>query len=150
MLSAVANVLAPGRAAAFDKASKDFHRAMGEGRGEAVAAAQALRGEARALSDALAGRGYDNNDAFTVVARIATAATSDRFTDYAGSAQAVMAIDTLLNALVREGRITEGAAAGIRGNINRAYSAVASPQGYNPPRFRAALGEAARAIGALR
>ena len=149
MLSAVARTLAPGRASAFDAASKDFHRAMGEGRGEAVAAAQRLRGEATALSDALAGRPYSSNDAFAVVRMIADATTTPRFTDYAGSAQAVMAVDTLLNALVRDGRITEGAAAGIRANINRAYAAVRSPEAYQPAQFRAALGQATRSIGAL-
>ncbi|WP_271438163.1 multiheme c-type cytochrome [Pontixanthobacter luteolus] len=150
MLSAVSRALAPGRAAAFDGASKDFHRAMGQGRTEAVAAAQRLRGEAAALSDSLAARGYSGSDAFTVVQKITDTATSPRFTDYAGSAQAVMAVDTLLNAMVREGRVTMGAAAGIRANINRAYAAVRSPQGYNPAQFRSALGQAARAIGALR
>ncbi len=61
-----------------------------------------------------------------------------------------MAVDTLLNSLVRQGRITLGAAAGIRANINRAYAAVKSPNTYNPGAFRAALGEAARSIEALR
>ena len=150
MLSAVSRALAPGRAAAFDKASKDFHRAMGKGRGAAVQAAQALRGEAAALSDSLARRGYSGNDAFTVVQAIADRTTSPRFTDYTGSAQAVMAVDTLLNAMVRDGRITAGAAAGIRANINRAYAAVRNPNSYKPAEFRAALGQATRAIGALR
>ena len=107
-----------------------------------------LRDTAAALSDALAGGG--GGDAFAVIAAIADRPTSPRFTDYAGSAQAVMAVDTLLNALVREGRITVGAAAGIRADINRAYDAVRSPEGYNPVRFRAALGQAAGAIGTLR
>ena len=88
-------------------------------------------------------------DAFAVIAAIADRAISPRFTDYAGSAQAVMAVDTLLNALVREGRVTVGAAAGIRADINRAYEAVRSPEGYSPVRFRAALGQAAGAIGTL-
>ena len=61
-----------------------------------------------------------------------------------------MAIDTLLNALVREGRVTVGAAAGIRANINRAYAAVASPVDYSPAQFRAALGQAVRSIEVLR
>ena len=61
-----------------------------------------------------------------------------------------MAVDTLLNALVREGPITVGAAAGIRADINRAYAAVQSPAGYNPAEFRTALGKAAGSIEALR
>ena len=148
MLSAVSRVLAPGQAEAFEAASRDFHRAMGAGRAEAAQAAQRLRGAAANLSDALAGA--SGGDAFAVVAAIAGRATSPRFTDYAGSTQAVMAVDTLLNALVREGRVTVGAAAGIRADINRAYEAVRAPDSYNPVRFRAALGQAAAAIGSLR
>lgn len=148
MLSAVSRVLAPDEAANFDAAVRAFHAAMGEGRARAEAAAARLESAAAALSGALAsGAG---GDAFMVIAAIADRTTSPRFTDYAGSAQAVMAVDTLLNALVREGRVTVGAAAGIRADINRAYEAVRSPESYNPVRFRAALGQAAGAIGMLR
>lgn len=148
MLSAVSRVLAPGQAANFDAAARAFHAAMGEDRARAVAAATRLESAAAALSSALSGG--VGGDAFTVIAAIADRTTSPRFTDYAGSAQAVMAVDTLLNALVREGRVTVGAAAGIRADINRAYEAVRSPESYNPVRFRAALGQAAGAIGTLR
>jgi hypothetical protein len=150
MLSATARVLAPGQAAAFDTAAAGFHRAMNQGRSETVAAAQRLEAAAAALSTALDARTYGSNEAFQVVAAIADRTTSPRFTDYAGSAQAVMAVDTLLNALVREGRVTVGAAAGIRAAINRAYAAVDSPETYKPAAFRAALGQAARSIEALR
>ncbi|MBO9518445.1 MAG: hypothetical protein J7493_10285 [Porphyrobacter sp.] len=148
MLSAVARVLAPGQADSFEAASRDFHRAMGDGRQEAAGAAVKLSGAAGALSDALARSG--GADAFQIIAATADRTTSPRFTDYAGSSQAVMAVDTLLNALVRQGRITVGAAAGIRADINSAYEAVRSPESYNPVRFRAALGQAAGAIGKLR
>lgn len=150
LLGAVARTLAPSAGAGFDEASRAFHRAMGQGRGAAQEAAVALRGSAASLSDALAARGYSGNDAFAVVEAVAAKATSDRFTDYAGSVQAVMALDTLLNALVREGRITVGAAAGIRADINRAYAAVDAPNSYRPAEFRGALGAAANAIGRLR
>ncbi|MBD3728250.1 MAG: hypothetical protein IE933_00940 [Sphingomonadales bacterium] len=150
MLSAVGRVLAPAQAAGFDQASMDFHRSMASGRADAAAAAGRLGDRAQALSGALAARSYGGNDAFTVIAAIAAKATNARFTDYTGSAQAVMAVDTLLNALVRDGRVTTGAAAGIRADINRAYAAVRSPQAYRPAEFRAALGRAAAAIEALR
>ncbi|MDE8651660.1 multiheme c-type cytochrome [Novosphingobium sp. H3SJ31-1] len=150
MLSAVASVLAPGPGARFDAAARQFHAAMAEGRPQAVAAAQQLGAAADALSDAIAARGYGGDAAFQVVAAIAGKAIAPRFTDYAGSAQAVMAVDTLLNAMVREDRVTLGAAAGIRASINRAYAAVGSPERYDPATFRAALGNAARGIAALR
>ena len=150
MLSAVAGALVPGEAAAFQTASRDFHKAMGTGPVEARAAAQALSARASVLSDALAGRAYADADAFKVIAIIAGEATAPRFTDYAGSVQAVMAVDTLLNALVREGRVTQGAAAGIRGDIARAYKAVEEPNAYRPADFRTALKSATGAIGRLK
>lgn len=149
-LSAVARVLAPEHAERFLAASKDFHRAMGEDYNHAREASVILHGHAFNLSNALASREFAGSDAFSVIAAISDRATSARFTDYAGSVQAVMAVDTLLNAMVRDGRVTVGAAAGIRANINRAYAAVAEPNSYRPQSFRSALGEAARAIGALR
>ena len=150
MLSAVSRVLAPGQAARFDAAAQAFHRAMAGGRGEAVAAAGRLATSAGALSSALATGGRGPDTAFAVIAAISSQATAPRFTDYTGSVQAVMAVDTLLNALVRQGRVTVGAAAGIRADINRAYGAVKEPNAYRPAEFRAALGSAARAVGSLR
>ena len=150
MLSAVAGALAPAQADRFRSASREFHRAMGRDLGSAREAAATLNRSAGALSNALAARAYGSADAFNVISIIAARATSNRFTDYAGAVQAVMAIDTLLNALVREGRITVGAAAGIRANINRAYGAVAEPNSYNPVQFRRAIRSAAGAIGSLK
>lgn len=150
MLSAVARVLAPGQASAFERASRDFHAAMGVGRAQSVTAAGRLNAAAGALSRAIVRGGYSSDTAFTVIGTIAGSAISSRFTDYAGSVQAVMAVDTLLNALVRQGRITVGAAASIRAHVNRAYAAVKSPNEYDPASFRASLGEAARNIEVLR
>ncbi|HKT85525.1 MAG TPA: multiheme c-type cytochrome [Novosphingobium sp.] len=150
MLSAVAGILAPGQAARYDAAARAFHAAMAQGRPQAVEAAKALTAAAGDLSDALASRSYSGDTAFQVISAIAGKAITPRLTDYTGSAQAVMAIDTLLNALVREGRVTVGAAAGIRAQINRAYAAVAGPEKYEPGTFRAALGNAAHSIEALR
>jgi len=149
MLDAVAQVLVPGRADAFRSASRNFHDAMDTSRADAQRAAVALREQAQALSGALAARRSGGDDAFRVIAQIGSRATAPRFTDYAGSVQAVMAVDTLLNAMVRDGRVTLGAAAGIRADLNRAYSAVRSPESYRPATFRNALGNAVRAIGRL-
>ena len=152
MLSAVAQVLAPAQGAAFDAAAKGFHASMagGKGRAEVVAAAAKLNAAAASLAGAMQREPTNGDTAFRVVAAIAGRTISPRFTDYTGSSQAVMAVDTLLNAMVKGGRVTVGAAAGIRANIDRAYTAVATPASYNPAAFRAALGQAAAAIGALR
>ena len=150
MLSAVAKVLAPGQAASFDSASRNFHAAMASGRGDAVAASARLEASAAALGRVMAQGAYSSDTAFAVIESIGGRAISPRFTDYEGSVQAVMAVDTLLNALVKQNRITIGAAAGIRANVNRAYASVNNPNAYSPANFRSALGQAVRSIGALR
>lgn len=148
MLSAVAGALVPGQAASFRASSREFHRAMGGG--NARAAAQTMAQRARALSNALSQRAYTDVDAFRVIEIIGGRATRPRFTDYSGAVQSVMAIDTLLNGLVTNGRVTPGAAAGIRANINRAYAAVEEPNAFKPADFRTALASATTAIRRLR
>jgi hypothetical protein len=81
---------------------------------------------------------------------IASDAVSERFTDYEGGVQSVMAIDTLLNGLVNQGMVSGGAANGLRVQINQAYSAVRDPNGFQPIAFRRALGGAIRSIRSLR
>jgi hypothetical protein len=151
MLSAVAKALVPGEAEGFLEASRGFHAAMGKGTADqARAAARTLSAKAGTLSSALSQRAYVDADAFRVIDMIAGRTTAERFTDYSGSVQAVMAIDTLLNSLVREGRVTVAAAAGIRSSINQAYQAVEEPNAYRPGEFRTALASAAAAIARLR
>ena len=149
MLSAAARVAAPGLAGRFDADSRAFHAAMARDRSAAVAAAGKLAESARALADGFAAAGMQSDMAFAIVREIAGSAIAPRFTDYEGSVQAVMAIDTLLNSLVKSGRVTVGAAAGIRADVNRAYAAVKEPNSYRPGDFRSALGSVARSIGAL-
>ncbi len=149
LLSAAARVAAPGLAGRFDADSRAFHAAIARDRPAAIAAAGKLAQSARALADGFAAGGMQGGMAFAIVREIAGSAISPRFTDYEGSVQAVMAVDTLLNSLVKSGRVTIGAAAGIRADINRAYAAVKEPNGYRPGDFRSALGSAARSIGAL-
>ena len=85
MLSAVAGALVPGQAENFQNASRNFHRAMGEGSpGAAREAAGLLSQRARALSNALSQRAYVDADAFRVIEIIGGNATRARFTDYSG------------------------------------------------------------------
>jgi hypothetical protein len=149
MLSAAARVTAPANAAQFDKASKDFHAALAVDRISAVAAARRLSLAADNLADNFAAGRFGSAQAFAIIDTIATDAIAARLTDYEGSVQAVMAVDTLLSALVRSGAVTQGAAAGIRANVNRAYQAVRDPNAYRPADFRSSLGAAASAVRAL-
>ncbi|MCW3849463.1 cytochrome c family protein [Sphingomonas sp. LB-2] len=150
LLSAAAKIAAPGMAARLDADVKAFHQSMGQDRAASIAAARKLAATAQALASTLSGINGTPDLAFAMIDAIAAPAISGRFTDYQGSVQAVMGVDTLLSALVKQGRISTGAAAGIRGDINRAYAAVNEPNAYRPAAFRASLGSAVRAIRALR
>lgn len=150
MLAAAARVVAPELAQRFERDSRAFHQAIARDRGAAVAAAGRLRDTARALATAFTDQPMGRAQAFAIIDTITSEAISPRFTDYAGSVQAVMATDTLLSALVDEGYVTERAANNIRVDINGAYRAVRDPNAYSPGEFRASLGRAAAAIRRLR
>jgi hypothetical protein len=150
MLSAAARVAAPALADQLAARTAAFHKAMTIDRASAVSAAAQLQQTVSALKAAFAARSFSGADAFTLVDAISAKAVGDRLTDYSGSQQAVMGVDTLLNAMVSSGRITVGAAAGIRADIDRAYTAVKDPNAFRPADFQASLSSAVRAIGALR
>jgi hypothetical protein len=143
MLAAAARVAAPGQAPRFERDSRNFHAALTKDRPAALAAAAALKASARAVADDLS-RGVTRAQVFEIIETIAGNAISPRFTDYSGSVQAVMAVDTLFSSL--------GTAApeSIRADINLAYRAVRDPNAYDPREFRSSLGRAAAAIRKLK
>ncbi len=149
MLSAAAKVASPALAVRFDREARAFHLAMVQGRPQTVAAAGALRASARALSDAFAARAFTAADTFAIIDAVAAGAAA-RYTDYEASAQAVMALDSLLDALVKQGAVTRKRTATVRGSIDAAYRAVRDPNLYQPGEFQGALTKAATAIRGLR
>jgi hypothetical protein len=150
MLSAAARVAAPALAQRFEADSRAFHGAIAKDRASAVAAANRLRTSAANLASTFQSTSFSRAQIFAIIETISSEAINPRFTDYEGSAQAVMAVDTLLNALVNGGMVNGASAAAIRGEINRAYAAVHDPNDYRPGQFRQALGSAARTIRTLR
>ena len=150
MLSAAARIVAPGVAQRFERDSRAFHAALVRDRTAAVAAAQALRQSAQALAAAFGNAAMGREQTFAIIEAITGNALRERFTDYAGSVQAVMATDTLLSALVNQHGVSAAAANNIRVDINAAYRAVRDPNAYDPGAFRASLGRAAAGIRRLR
>lgn len=150
MLSAAAKVAAPGLAARFDADSKAFHAALARNKAESVRAAARLAGTSRQLADAFAARSFSRNETLAIVDAVLTGEIARRYTDYSGSAQAVMAADTLLNALVNSGQVDRGAAARIRPGLDRAYAQVRDPNSYRPDAFRESLAQVAQAARSLR
>jgi len=150
MLSAAAKVVAPGLAARLDADSRAFHAALARDRGESLRAAAKLAGTARALSDAFAARSFTRNETLAIVDTVLAGEISRRYTDYTGSAQAVMAADTLLNAMVASGQADRGAVERIRPNLDRAYAQVRDPNAYRPGAFQATISQVAQAARSLR
>jgi hypothetical protein len=81
---------------------------------------------------------------------VLTGEAARRYTNYTGAAQAVMAADTLLNALVASGDADRAAAARVRPLLDRAYAQVRDPNGWRPDAFRATLAQTAQAARSLR
>jgi Cytochrome c554 and c-prime len=150
MLAAAAKIAAPALAARFEADSRAFHSALMKDRPSAVAAAQKLATSSAALASAFQSANLDRAQTFAIIDMISSDAIGNRFTDYTGSTQAVMAIDTLVSAMVNSGQVSGGAVSGIRSDINRAYAAVRDPNEYRPADFRRALGSAVRTIRTLR
>ena len=150
MLSAAAKTTAPGLAAAFEANSRAFHAALATDRGAAVRAAAQLAGSTRALESAFAAREFSRAETLAMLNQVAGEAQSTRYTDYEGSAQAVMAMDTLLNAMVAQGQVNASAAAAIRPDLDKAYRAVRDPNAYRPAEFRETVARIASAIRSLR
>lgn len=148
MLAAAARVGAPDLAGRFTADSVAFHRALTVSRSAAVAAAARLRADARALGGRLSGMG--TREVFAMIAALSDTVTAPRYTDYEGSVQGVMAIDTLLSSLADAGAVSRADVARIRPSIERAYAAVHDPNAYDPGGFRTSLRSATSAIEALR
>lgn len=150
MLAAAARAAAPSLAAKLESDSRAFHAALASDRPSAIRAAATLKGTAGALAATFSRASFGRAETFAIIDAVASNAIAARYTDYEGSVQAVMAVDTLLNALVNAGQVGKGSAQTIRGDVNRAYAAVRDPNDYRPADFRASLGRAAGAIRALR
>lgn len=150
MLAAVAKAVSPGLAARFDADSKAFHAALARDRSESVRAAGRLAASARALSDALANHTFSRAQTLAILDTVLSGEIARRYTDYAGSAQAVMAADTLLNSLVASGQADRAAVARIRPNLAAAYAQVRDPNAYRPEAFRASMAQIAQAARSLK
>ncbi len=61
-----------------------------------------------------------------------------------------MALDSLLDSLVKQGGLTAAPAGSARGSIDAAYRAVRDPNLYQPVDFQSAMAKAAAAIRGLK
>ncbi|HZZ30652.1 MAG TPA: multiheme c-type cytochrome [Phenylobacterium sp.] len=150
MLSAAAKVAAPALAARFEGEVKSFHLALAENRAAAVPQAARLAATSREMADTFAARSFSRADTLAIFMAVLSGEDAKRYTDFAGATQAVMAADTLLNALVADGAIDRAAAARVRPDLDRAYQAVRDPNAFRAADARAALQQVAAKVRGLK
>ncbi len=149
MLVAAARVAAPDLARSLESQSRAFHAALGGDRAGAMKAAATLKATAANLAKRFAGASFDRAQTFALIDAV-LAANAGAYTDYQGGAQAVMAADTLLNALVAAGQVDRGAALALRPDLDRAYALARDANRWDALAFRAALGQIAARARALK
>lgn len=149
MLMAAARVAAPDLARSLEGQSRAFHAALGGDRAGALKAAAALKATAGTLARRFAGASFDRAQSFALIEAVLVG-NAPAYTDYQGGAQAVMAADTLLNALVAAGQVDRAAALALRPDLDRAYALARDANRWDAPAFRAALGQIAARARALK
>ncbi|HEX6866959.1 MAG TPA: hypothetical protein VF122_06985, partial [Caulobacteraceae bacterium] len=149
MLSSAVRVAAPSLAGRFENDSRNFHAALAADRPAAIKAAGRLAETSRALSSTFATHGFSRAETFAILEDVLNGGLA-RYTDYTGSAQAVMAADTLLNALADAGQVDRAQVAAVRPDLDAAYAAVRDPNAYRPMEFRKALANVAAAVRRLK
>lgn len=150
VLRAAVDVVAPSFSERFRSDSQGFHAALARDTASAKEAAAALARTSEALATQFAEHTSTREETFAMIDRLADGAAVARYTDYTGAAQAVMGIDTLLNALVNAGQVDRNAARAIRPDIDILYRNVRDPNAYRVSEFRDAVARVASAIRRLR
>ena len=95
------------------------------------------------MADAFAARGFSRAETVAILQAVLSGEGAKRYTDFSGATQAVMAADTLLNALVADGAVDRATAARLKPDLDRAYAAVRDPNAFHPAEARAALAQVA-------
>ncbi len=141
MLKAALSVTDPIARQSFDTQLRRFHSAMSQNESATRNAARELRDEALIMTDKLVMTNFTKGQADRIFRTILNDTLSREYTQYAAAEQAVIAVDTFLNAMVAENWLDLETALAMRPAINNAYAAVETPNSYNLSRLQTALRE---------
>ncbi|HEY3950696.1 multiheme c-type cytochrome [Phenylobacterium sp.] len=150
MLSAAAKVAAPALAGRFEAESRAFHEALAKNGALAPQRAATLAATCHQLADAFAAKSFSRAETLAIFQDLLGGEGARRYTDFSGATQAVMAADTLLNALVADGAIERAAYARVKPDLDRAYQTVRDPNAFRPAEARAALAQVAEKVRGLK
>ncbi len=149
MLNAAAKVAAPALAGQLTSQSRAFHASFAGDRAGTIKAAAALAKTSDALATAFGSARFDTAQNFAMLDTVLVGNAAN-YTDYQGGAQAVMAADTLISALVSSRAVDRGAALALRPDLDRAYAAARDANRWQPAEFRAALAAVAAKVRGLK
>ena len=139
MLEAAAKIAAPALGAQFERESRAFHASFATSPAATAASARKLAAISAKLADGFDRASFSRGEILAILNDVLTGASAARYTDYQGGAQAVMAVDTLVNALASSGQIERRSAAAARPHIDAAYAAVKDANSWRPEDLRRAF-----------
>jgi hypothetical protein len=148
LLAAAAKVAAPALAGELETRSRAFHASLGGDRAGALRAAAALAATGGALAKRFEVQRFDKAATLAMLDAVLVG-NAARYTDYQGGAQAVMAADTLISALVAARQVDRPAALALRPDLDRAYAAAADANRWDPAALRSALAGVAAKVRRL-
>jgi hypothetical protein len=149
MLAAAAKVAAPSLGQRLAADSRAFHASFAGDRGDVMKSAAALARTSDALSVAFENASFSREQNFAMLDEVLVG-NAGAVTDYQGGAQAVMAADTLITALVNAGHVDRAAALALRPDLDRAYGLARDANRWQPAEFRNAMAAIARRVRTLK
>ena len=150
MLSAILRVSAPDWVGRFESQSRAFEAALAQSREESARRALDLAALARQIASSLAGSTFTPAQTIAILNTLVGDNLGARYTDYAGSEQAVMAVDALRNDLVVSHAITKEQADAMQPDVERLYNVTHDPNLFSPAQFRGVLQHLAISLRNLR
>lgn len=139
MLRAIVAEFGGTHAASLNAASARLHAASRGGRSQAVAAALQLATLGDELRDKFAATTFTREQSIGILNRVLDNTLATQYTNYAAGEQAVIAVDTFIEALIADGVIGADIRQALLPSIEAAYEAVQEANRYNPDALRSAL-----------
>jgi hypothetical protein len=149
MLAAAAKVAAPALGQRLNADSRAFHASFAGDRADVMKSAAALARTSDALSVAFENASFSREQNFAMLDEVLVG-NAGAVTDYQGGAQAVMAADTLITALINAGHVDRAAALALRPDLDRAYALARDANRWQPAAFRDAMAAIARKVRTLK
>lgn len=149
MLNAAVRVMVPEMEGELRSATRSFHLSISEDRGSPSAATTRLKDVSSRLARRMSEAEFSSTQAKQILSIILADSLSAQYTDYAAAEQAVIAVDTFLNALVVDNAVSIEQAINMRPLINEAYASVDQPNTYNQSRLRRALRNISQQMGQI-